>query len=572
MADMTARVDVDLGGNLPANAPRWNRAFGQMARGIRASAPVLSAAAAQVSAGIDRMGNRYVALATGAGGVGALRFLGNMDERLRGLAVQSNQPIARIDALKDKIYAVANAPEIRINPAGLLDAVDKIVEKTGDLDLAEDNLRNIGLTMRAAGAEGRDVGATIADLSEKLKIKGAADMNRALDTWVNQGKAGAFTMENMAGSSERVNAAFGRLGRTGMQGVREVGAAMQVIRKGTGSAEQAATGIEALIRTLSDAEKIKLLKGAGIQLVDPEDPKRMRSLDAILQDIFTRADATSKNAEEFNSKLSGIFDSEAMRAVAVAAQEFRETGGLGSFKKFMEVDDSGVSLLKDAEFRAKGLNAAVRSLRTSMEGRLEANLAEPVQDLADAIDGLDPKTIDATMDALGKGALAVGGIILLNKALRVGFGIARGIGGMRGGGGRGLAGAAAAAAAQPVFVTNWPAGVGIAGGPGGGRYTKTGRRVPSYAGTATTTAAAGGAGVLSRAAAFGKGALGRAGLPLLALISAPELIGAVARGDGESAAGVGGRLAGAAGGAALGAALGSLVPVLGNLAGALAGA
>lgn len=572
MADMTARVDVDLGGNLPANAPRWNRAFGQMTRGIRSAAPMLSAAAARASGGLDRLGNRYVALATGAGGVGTLRFLGNLDDRLRGLGVQANATPERIDALKDKIFEIANAPDVRVDPAGLLDAVDKIVEKTGNLDLAEDNLRNIGLTMRATNAAGQDVGATVSDLNEKLKINGAADMNRALDTWVNQGKAGAFTMNNMAGESERVNAAFARFGRTGMQGVREVGAAMQMIRKGTGSAEQAATGMEALIRTLTDGEKIKMLEGAGIQLVDPEEPSRMRSLQAIMKDVFTYVDGSTQNAKEFNAKLSGLFDSEAMRAISVMAQEFRETGELGSFSKFLGVDDSGVSLLKDAEFRAKGLNAAVRSLRTSMEGRLEANLAEPVHDLADAIDRLDPETIDATMDALGKGALAVGGIILLNKALRVGFGIARGIGGMRGGGGRGLAGAAAAAAAQPVFVTNWPAGMGMAGGPGGGRYTKDGRRVPSYAGAGSTAARAGGAGLMSRALGAGKGALGRAGLPLMALMSAGDLTDAVMRGDGESAWGVGGRIAGAAGGATLGAVIGSFVPVLGNMVGGIVGA
>lgn len=570
MADMTARVDVDLGGNLPANAPRWNRAFGQMTRGIRSAAPMLSAAAARASGGLDRLGNRYVALATGAGGVGTLRFLGNLDDRLRGLGVQANATPERIDALKDKIFEIANAPDVRVDPAGLLDAVDKIVEKTGNLDLAEDNLRNIGLAMRAAGAAGQDVGAMVADMDEKFQVRGPVQMNRTLDTLVNQGKAGAFTMQNMASQTERVTAAYGRLGRSGPGAAREMGASLQMIRKGVGSAEMAATAMEAVVRTLTDAEKSKLIQGAGIQLVDPDNINQMRSLPAIMQDILTHVDKNTKNAVEFEAMLGKIFDSEAARALTVAAQELRKTGGFASMNRFLEVDDSGASLLQDAERRAKGLNAALQSIGTSAKRYGDRRLAGPVQDLADAIDRLDPETVDATMDALAKGALAIGGLIVLNKAIRGTVAAVRGVRALRGA----VAGGAAraAAGATPVVVTNWPAGMGMAGGPGGGRYTKDGRRVPSYAGAGSTAARAGGAGLMSRALGAGKGALGRAGLPLMALMSAGDLTDAVMRGDGESAWGVGGRIAGAAGGATLGAVIGSFVPVLGNMVGGIVGA
>lgn len=568
VSDMTANVTVDLDGNLPLEARRYDKAFGTLATRTQRNARLLSSAGRHASAGLDRLSNRYTALATGAGAIGTLRFLGNLDERLRALGVQANAPAERIDELKNKMFEIANAPDIRVDPAGLLDAVEKIIEKTGDLDLAEANLENVGLAMRAASAEGVSIGAMIADLDKKFAIKGPEEMRQTLDALVNQGKQGAFTLQNLASQGERVTAAYGQFGRTGTSAAREMGAALQLIRQGTGSAEQAATALEALVRTLNDAEKSKLLEGAGIQLLDPDDPSRMRSVLAIMEDIIK---ATGGDVR----KISKIFDAEAMRAFSAAIVEFKQTGGLQSVQEFLDVDDSGASILADAKRNAEGANAAIQKLVNAAKSYSESNLAGHVQDLANAIDKLDPETLNSTIDAIGKGALAVGGLVIAGKAIGGISSAVRGIRAFRGGSrGSRAASGVAAAGATPVSVVNWPIGF-AAGGGGGGRSAKNGGRVSGFqrAGRgAGIKAALTAPGLAGRAIGAGKSLLGRAGLPLVALFSAVDAIQALADGDGEGAVGAGGRLAGAAAGGSLGALLGSAIPGLGTLIGGLVGA
>lgn len=581
MAELREKVTVDLDGNLPRESRRFDRAFGRMAQGSRSHAAVLRAAGERAGQAIDRLGNRWVGLATGAGAVGTLRYLGNLDQRLRALGVQANAPAEKIGALKDRIFEVANAPDIRVDPAQLLDAVDKIVEKTGNLDLAEANLENIGLAMRAASAEGVSVGAMIADLDEKFRIEGPEQMRATLDALVNQGKAGAFTLQNLAAQGERVTAAYGQFGRTGPEAAREMGAALQLIRKGTGSAEQAATALEAVVRTLNDAQKSKMLEGAGIKLVDPADPDRMRSILAIMEDIIKTTNGDVR-------KISTVFDAEAMRAFSAAIVEFKQTGGLASVDQYMNVNADGATLLGDAKRNAEGFNAALQSLRNSAQAYAETNLAGTVQDLANAIDDLDPSTVNSIMDALGKGAIAAAGLFAVTKAVRGASAVMQGVRALRGATGRARGAGAAAAGATPVIVTNWPVGFG-AGRGRRGRGRARGRALPaaSVAGAAgvarssatggigralaATTRAAGSSGIFSSIMKGGKSLMGKAAIPLAAALSAFDFISSVAAGDYEGAAGAGGSLGGSLAGGALGAAVGSVVPGVGTAVGGVVG-
>ena len=145
-----------------------------------------------------------------------------------------------------------------------------------------------------------------ADLFEKFNIKDANQMIATLGMLVNQGKAGAFELRDLATQGERVTAAYGQMGRTGVKAAAEMGAMLQMARKAAGSPEQAATALEAFIRNLNAVEKRSMLQKAGIQLIDPEDPKRMRSAVEIAKDLIklTKGDV---------SKIGRVIDAEGIR-------------------------------------------------------------------------------------------------------------------------------------------------------------------------------------------------------------------------------------------------------------------
>lgn len=235
---MQASLILNLRGNLSSGLNKLGRTGSRSLRG-------LGRAASLASKGFDRLGNRYTAMIGGAAGLGTAKSLVSLEARLTQLGVQANKSAAEINTMNQEIYRVARAPHIRVDPSQILNAIDKIVEKTGNLDLARDNIENIGLAIRATGAAGENIGAMIADMNEKFGLKNSEQFNESLDALVNQGKAGAFTLQNMATQGERITAAYGSFNRVGPGAVKEMGAMMQMIKRGVG----ARTGVVCLCGT-----------------------------------------------------------------------------------------------------------------------------------------------------------------------------------------------------------------------------------------------------------------------------------------------------------------------------------
>lgn len=544
MSDMTASITINGRGDVEQKVSRWERAVDKFSTRSSRSLRALRGASKMAINGLDKLGNRYTALAGGAAGAGTVRYLVSLDTQITQLGVQAGKSADEMALLKREIYNAAQSPEIRVDPAQIIAAVEKIVEKTGDLELARENISNIGLAIRATGAAGQDVGGMIADMNEKFGIKNKEDFLSTLDAIVNQGKAGAFTLRNLATQGERVTAAYGLLGRVGPGAVREMGAMLQMIKRGVGGPEQAATALEALIRTLNDADKRKKLTGAGIQIVDPEDPKRMRSVIEIVKDVIK---ATNGDAV----KLSTVFDAEAMRAFNAAIIEYNQTGGFASFDKFLSVSSDGSQIIADSARNAKTASAALGSLFTAWKKFADRNLTEPLNDLAGIVDTLGTEKMDILVKGLGYGTAALGAFIVTAKAanavgsIRAMFGRNK-----RAGAAVGIGGGAAGA--MPVIVTNWPGGgMDVTGSEKSTRRRRGGK--------------------LGSFARRGGKLIGKMGGPMAAMFYGADFAQSAMAGDRQGMAGAGGGAAGALAGGATGALIGSVVPVIGTAIGGLIG-
>lgn len=549
---------LDLAGNLARRAGEFGGALSRLSRGGVMDLGQLSRAAEVAGRGLDNLGNRYTALLTGAAGAGTAKAVMDLETQFVELGIQANLSADKVEELKSKIYDAARAPDIRVNPGEITAAFNQIVEKTGDVELAMGNIRNIGLAISATGARGADIGALMADLAQKFQIKGGEEMLQTLDTTVNQGKLGAFTIKHFSTQAERLTAAYAQLGRVGPGAVREMGAMTQMIKQGVGGPEQTATALEAFIRTLNDPQKRKLLTGAGIKLMDPNDPKRMRSGVEIMKDIITRTKG------DF-SKLGVVFDSEALRALTAAALEWKKNGGFESFDSFMAAAGDGNQLLEDSARKARTSAAAMTALGASWTRVADQELSGPISAMAAAIDSLSPGTVEATFKAFAYGVGVLGAVVIATKAVRAAM-AARDLwryvrGGKYSGAGAALAGTGASGTV-PVLVTNWPGG----NMPGG--------NMPA----ASQTGAAGAAGKAARHGSkalgllrgFGK-TLGRIGVPLQAALYGIDGVTAAVSGDGKGVGRAAGGLGGTLAGAAAGAAIGSVVPVIGTGVGAVIG-
>ena len=468
MGELKSSIVLDLQGNLERQAERDAAALGRMgARGSR-SMQILDRSLGAVGNGLDRLGNRYTALLTGAAGAGTARFLIGLEERFTMLGIQADVPAEKIEALKKQIFDISRTPTIRIDPSELTAAVEDIIEKTGDLKFAEDNLENFAVAISATGGKtGSAIGQISAEF-QKMGITSKKDVAEALDILTVQGKAGAFTLQNLAQLGSRVVTSYTAMGRTGVPAIREMGAALQVIRQGTGSSEMAATAFEALLRTLGDAPKLKLLQQGGIKVFDEEALKKgkevLRPLPLLMEEIIRKTNGKK-------TLLSQIFDAEAIRAFNAASTEYQRTGGFKGLESFQNVKADGTVILADSARAAKDAGRSLQNLYTAWQQFADSNLTGPLQTAADALNSLDSETVDRWLKIAGIGAGVVGALVIGRKLQQGGRVIMDMFG--KGGAAGALAGKAGFGDAIPVYVVNGPASIwpGAGGGAAGGGAT-----------------------------------------------------------------------------------------------------
>ena len=459
MSEIKSTIAVQMAGNLVSMAQRYTQSMRSFSRSSIQSLRSLRGAANLAGATLDKVGNRYTALLTGAAGVGTAKKVMDIGQRYTRLGIQANVAADTIDGLKQKIYQAAQSPDIRVDPGLIVSAIEEIVEKTGDLKFAEANLRGIGLAIQATGADGQAIGGIMAEF-QKMGIIDPKQVMEAMDILTVQGKEGAFTLQNLAALGPRVVTAYTATGRGGVQAIREMGAALQVIRQGTGSSEMAATAFEAVMNTLGDGAKIKKLYAGGIQVFDPEALKEgkevLRPINELMVEIIQKAQGKK-------TILSQIFDTEAIRAFNAANAEFLKTGDVTVFDKFMKLQADGATITKDSARAAQTAAAAWTSLGTAFEKFADENLTKRLQGIADVMGSISPEKMDTTLKWVTRGGLAVGGLVAARKVQQYG---SWALGLLRGGKGKGgLAGGLLSGAGLgkpiPVIVVNPDFGAGI---------------------------------------------------------------------------------------------------------------
>ena len=202
--DLKASFRLDLTGNLYGKSQQLANRLSRMGQIGSRSMMMFSKSLTAVDSLSGHLSDRYAAIITGATTAYAIKNAASLELRLTRLGIQAEISQKQVNDLNNEIYRISQLRDININPDELLSAVEKIVSKTGNLEFAQDNLKNLAYTISATGAAGNDVGAMAADLFEKFNIKDANQMIAALGMLVNQGKAGAFELRDLATQGERV--------------------------------------------------------------------------------------------------------------------------------------------------------------------------------------------------------------------------------------------------------------------------------------------------------------------------------------------------------------------------------
>ncbi len=453
-------IVINLAGNLATKSRQYSQSMSQFAANNQRAMNMLKMSTAAAGRGIDAMGSRYVALGAAVAGGATVKGYAELDRRISRIAIAADISRDKAKELKDEINAVSNTKGIRIDPSEATAAVEEILTKTGDLEYAIANLPNIAAVIQATGAGGADIGSIFTEL-KKLGVENQKAAMMAIDTLNIQGKEGAFRLSSLAKEGPKIFAAYAATGRQGTQAVTELGAALQIIMRGAGSEPEAVTAFEALIRDITRPETVKKLKEiGGIQVFEPEELKKgrevMRSLPALMEEIVTKSKGLSSNLALIN------LSDEAKRALKPVIGEFIQKGDIKSFDQFLNMSGDGTTTLNDAAVAASDFAASLQLVSNSWSQFANQQLAAPIAELADAINSLDPDSVQQWLEAGKNIALVTGGLVLAKKtfdAVRWGKDTWDALKPGKGKGSPGgLGGAMADLGATPVYVVNMPGG------------------------------------------------------------------------------------------------------------------
>ncbi|MDA5319499.1 phage tail tape measure protein [Vibrio cholerae] len=442
-------IILNLAGNLAAKAKQYGASMSDFARKNERAMTLLKTSTDAAGRGIDSLGNRYVGLATAFATGATVRNVAALEAQMVRVGTNAKLSSDQVALLTNRIEAMSVQKDIRIGTDQLAAGVDELLGKTGDFEFVQENLENMGLFMQAFGADARSTGALFAQFREK-GIRDAKDVMNTIDELYGQFAIGSVNVKDLADISEQL---FATYQGKGPEAISQMSALVQLFAKAKGNANESLTSIQAVFATFSDKKKVEFLNRQGIE-VFKKGTKELREPVELLLEILDKA----KNDP---LKLGDVFDQTSLQGLAsLYSQENKD------LLRSMISGTAEMGATQEAAAKnAATLNAATTALNNSFNKFANERLAEPIQELADAINSVDDETIQNWLK-WGETALwVVGGLVAAKKGLDMAatikdvFGKKPGAGGAAGGGFADLG-------VMPVYVVNMPGG-GMGGAAGG---------------------------------------------------------------------------------------------------------
>ncbi|HCL6626731.1 TPA: phage tail tape measure protein [Citrobacter amalonaticus] len=452
---LSTEILINLAGNLTAKARQYGANMSEFASRNQKAMSVVKAASESAGRGLDMLSNRYTTMIAGLASGAALKEFAKTDRQLTGLGIAAGKTR---DEMRNIFSGIQDAAiKFRVDDSEVLAALENVNKTTGDLDFGVKNQSMIAASIAASGSAGDPIGGLFSQFP-KFGLQTEKQTLAAMDTLNLLGKEGAFELKDIAEKGVRAFSMYSAAGGSGVKGVKDVGVVLESAIDATGNRDTAATATENLIRDLQLPKVVSTLRQNGVNIYD--DAGKMRSLPTLLEEIAKKSG--SKGAEKQNKRLlEAGFNQDSILLISSV------TSGKGAenLKRYQSVVGDGTGIMKDAEYAAKDFTSALTSLSVTWKKFSNSNLAGPVQELADAINSVDQKTVQNWLE-IGKNiAIATAGVIAARKAFKIGKGAWDFLQPEKGGKGipKGVSDVFGSGV-MPVYVVNM--GKGGMGGPG----------------------------------------------------------------------------------------------------------
>lgn len=362
-------------------------AFGGMARGIQ-----------QTERSVAGLTTRLFALA--AGGYAARAALGsitgpsgNFETTLVDIAQKAELSGVEMEGLGGRIRQLAR--EVGRGANETAKGMDVLLAQGLKLPQATAIMPAIMRTATAYRAEVDEIAKAGMSVMTSLKVE-AVSMQRAFDAMAQAGNEGAFELKDMARYFPSLAAIGQTRGMTGVEGVAQLSAALQVIRKNSGTSEEAATRLSDVLIKMTSDESVKKFKKLGVDIEGmlkkgrAEAERSGKPFDF----IQTSVEAIMKATKGDPDAIKKIFaDKEALQGVTALVQHFSEFLRIAQASR----NASGVvsrdfgTRMKSYQATVASFNGAVEELRLSLGSRFMPTLTEFIRSFTGLLDTLDKR-------------------------------------------------------------------------------------------------------------------------------------------------------------------------------------
>ncbi len=171
-------------------------------------------------------------------------------------------------------------------------------------------------TATATRASMNNLGSVAIALNDNLGI-GAAGLERSMNMLAYAGKSGQFELADMAKWLPQLTPQFAALGITGERAVAEIGASLQIARRGAGSNDEAANNFKNFLSKLTAPETLKAFEKAGIDL--------KTSMKNLVGEGFSPAEAMVKILTTHLGKKAPAAAAEYQKAMAITDEQERQS-------------------------------------------------------------------------------------------------------------------------------------------------------------------------------------------------------------------------------------------------------
>ena len=466
-------IVINLAGNLAAKAKSYGGSMSEFARNNKRAMNMIRSSANAAGRGIDRLGNRYVGLASTVATGATVRGVGNFEEQMTRIGTNAQLSDDQVKALTQSVQEISNQKDVRVDTTELANGVNEFLGRTGDVKYLTENLQNMGLFMQAFGVDAETTGTIFAQFREK-EVNDAKKVMNVMDQLYGQFAIGSVSVKDLAEISAQL---FSVYQGKGSDAILQMGALAQLFAKSKGNANEALTSIQAVLQTFSDKKKVEFLDRQGIN-VFKKGTTELRQPVELLLEVLDRA----KNNP---LKLGDVFDGTGIQGLASLYSEENK-------QLIRKMIDGNAELGATREAAAKNaatFNSALTSLNNSFSEFAYQELAEPIKDIADAINGVDQETIQNWLKWGAASVYAIVTVVAAKKVLAAGMWAKKtfGVGGVLGDKGKG---GLNSLGATPVYVVNMgQGGMGGADLPdktNGGSKSSKGKGITSTLGRGAT--------------------------------------------------------------------------------------